>query len=87
MLADGTKAKNGFEALAQYDLNDDGVIDENDAIFDKLMVWVDANGDGVSDKGELKTLKELGVKLTWHSKIVLLCELNFITARRLWNYA
>ncbi len=61
LLSDGTKAKNGFEALAQYDLNGDGVIDQNDDIFDKLMVWVDANGDGVSDKGELKTLKELGI--------------------------
>ncbi len=39
LLADGTAAKNGFEALAQYDGNGDGVIDENDEIFSSLNVW------------------------------------------------
>ena len=33
LLADGTTAKNGFEALAQYDGNGDGVIDENEIIL------------------------------------------------------
>ncbi|MCH5193358.1 MAG: hypothetical protein J1F11_05300, partial [Oscillospiraceae bacterium] len=61
LLADGTKAKNGFEALAQYDSNGDGVIDENDEIFDKLRIWVDANGNGISDEGEMMTLRELGI--------------------------
>jgi Ca2+-binding RTX toxin-like protein len=61
MLANGELAKNGFEALAQYDTNHDGIIDQNDAIFDQLLVWVDNDGDGVSDAGELKTLKELGI--------------------------
>lgn len=62
MLADGIKAKNGFEALAQYDTNGDGVIDENDEIFDQLRLWVDENGDGVSDQGELKSLKDMHIK-------------------------
>lgn len=35
LLADGTRAKNGFEALAQYDSNGDGVIDAGDEIFDR----------------------------------------------------
>lgn len=61
LLADGTKAKNGFEALAQYDSNGDGMIDANDEIFDSLRVWVDANGDGISGEGEMKTLAELGI--------------------------
>ncbi len=39
LLADGTAAKNGFEALAQYDSNGDGIIDENDEIFSSLRVW------------------------------------------------
>ena len=53
-------AKNGFEALAQYDVNGDGIIDSNDEIFSKLRVWVDTDGNG-SSEGELKTLKELGI--------------------------
>ena len=62
LLADGSKAKNGFEALAQYDTNGDGVIDENDEIFDQLRLWVDENGDGVSDQGELKSLRDMHIK-------------------------
>ncbi|MGN0607181.1 MAG: hypothetical protein ACI4JM_11725, partial [Oscillospiraceae bacterium] len=61
LLADGTTAKNGFEALAQYDGNGDGVIDENDEIFGSLRVWVDADGNGASGEGEMKTLAELGI--------------------------
>ena len=61
ILPDGARAKNGFEALAQYDSNEDGFIDENDEIFSQLRVWVDADGDGISGNGELKTLSELGI--------------------------
>ena len=61
LLADGTKAKNGFEALAQYDSNGDGVIDKNDDIFESLRIWVDADGSGTSSEGEMKTLSELGI--------------------------
>ena len=60
LLEDNKEAKNGFEALAQYDLNGDGVIDSNDEIFDKLKIWVDTNGNGDST-GELVSLKELGI--------------------------
>ena len=59
---DGTLAKDGFDALADYDLNKDGKIDAADDVYSKLRVWVDANGDGVTDDGELKTLAELGIK-------------------------
>ena len=62
LLADGTRAHNGFEALAQYDSNEDGIIDSEDEIFDKLRVWVDSDGNGVSEKRELKSLEELGIK-------------------------
>lgn len=50
------KYKNGFEALREFDSNHDGVIDKNDKDFDKLMLWFDRNGDGVSQKGELVPL-------------------------------
>ena len=59
---DGTLAKDGFDALTDYDLNKDGKIDAADDVYSKLRVWVDANGDGITDDGELKTLAELGIK-------------------------
>jgi hypothetical protein len=55
------KAVDGFAALAQYDLNHDGVIDSQDAVFAKLLVWVDANIDGVTQPSELKSLADLDV--------------------------
>jgi hypothetical protein len=60
-LANGQTASNGYEALAQLDVNGDGVIDAKDAAYDQLKVWVDANGDGVSQSGELKSLASLDI--------------------------
>ena len=37
LLADGSYASGGFEALSQYDQNNDGVIDANDEIFSRLF--------------------------------------------------
>ena len=59
--ADGTRAKNGFEVLKQYDVNEDGIIDKNDEIFSKLRLWVDSSADDLSDEGELKTLEEFNI--------------------------
>ncbi|MGA3188488.1 MAG: hypothetical protein ABSF22_15390 [Bryobacteraceae bacterium] len=61
------KVGNGFLALAVYDLpanggNGDGWIDAQDTIFSKLLVWVDLNHNGVSDPGELLTLKQAGIQ-------------------------
>jgi len=52
---------NGFLALDVFDDNHDGVIDEHDAIFTKLRLWIDENRDGISQPEELHPLKELGV--------------------------
>jgi hypothetical protein len=60
-LPDGTKAKNGFSALAQYDLNQDNLIDSKDAIFKKLRVWFDKNTNGKVDAYELRTLESLKI--------------------------
>lgn len=61
LLADGSAAADGWQALAQYDGNLDGLIDQQDAVFEKLKVWVDANTNGQTDAAELKTLNELGI--------------------------
>ncbi len=53
---DGKKAANGFEALAKYDLNKDGVIDAKDVVYSELRLWKDFNRNGVTDAGELFTL-------------------------------
>jgi trimeric autotransporter adhesin len=60
-LANGQRAGNGFAALSQFDSNADGKIDANDAAFNELKVWVDADADGVSDAGELRGLIDAGV--------------------------
>jgi len=60
-LADGNSADDGFSALLQHDENRDGKIDQNDAIYNQLNVWVDENSDGITDAGELKGLAEAGV--------------------------
>lgn len=64
---DGRLADNGYAALAKYDgttidglfkiQKPDGRIDANDAIFSRLRLWLDKNYDGVSQPGELVSLK------------------------------
>jgi Ca2+-binding EF-hand superfamily protein len=61
VLANGQKANDGYQALREFDTNADGYISADDAVFNELRVWVDANSDGNSATGELKTLAELGI--------------------------
>ncbi|CDN49613.1 DUF5801 repeats-in-toxin domain-containing protein [Neorhizobium galegae] len=56
----GTHA-GGVAALSTLDVNHDGKIDASDTGFDKLLVWQDANGNGISDEGELKGLHDYGI--------------------------
>ncbi|CDZ70039.1 Hypothetical protein NGAL_HAMBI2610_16400 [Neorhizobium galegae bv. orientalis] len=51
----------GVAALSTLDVNHDGKIDASDTGFDKLLVWQDANGNGVSDEGELKGLHDYDI--------------------------
>ncbi len=59
-FAGGTHAS-GVAALSTLDVNHDGKIDASDTGFEKLLVWQDANGNGVSDAGELKGLNDYGI--------------------------
>ncbi|MFN3454652.1 MAG: hypothetical protein ACK41T_06785 [Pseudobdellovibrio sp.] len=61
---DGKFAKNGFAAVAKYDHNKDGRIDEDDSIYEKLRLWIDYNNDGKADPSELMgTLREYEIEM------------------------
>mgnify|MGYP006170516785 CR=1 FL=1 len=46
---------------AGFDSNGDGVFDAADAKFAEFTVWQDANQNGVSDAGEVRSLADVGV--------------------------
>jgi len=54
--------RNGFEALAVYDLNTDGRINSDDPVFSELRLWQDSNHNGISEPEELHPLDRLGLK-------------------------
>lgn len=45
-----------------FDSNADGVFDAQDAKFAEFGVWQDANGNGVSDAGEVRSLSDWGIQ-------------------------
>jgi hypothetical protein len=56
-LADYVKgAETDLEGLKHFDSNQDGSFDTKDAAWTSFKVWVDANQNGVSDAGELRSL-------------------------------
>ncbi|MGB3539092.1 MAG: calcium-binding protein [Mesorhizobium sp.] len=57
----GSTTVDGFALLSQLDSNGDHRIDQYDSAWSTLKIWVDANGDAVTDSGELHTLSSLNV--------------------------
>jgi len=64
---------NGYEKLSLYDTNKDGVV--NGEELNGLSVWQDANGNGVANAGEVKTVQELGI-----SEISLNADNKFVSS-------
>lgn len=50
-----------FDALAALDDNADGRITLADRRYAQLKIWVDANDNGVTDTGELRSLEDVGI--------------------------
>jgi hypothetical protein len=67
VLADGTRAANGYLALAELDSgsfggNGNGRIDPGDFAFVSLRLWRDRDHSGTSRPDELHTLAEAGIQ-------------------------
>lgn len=65
-LLDGTRARNGYEVLAEFDQeigggNANGFIEREDSIYEDLRLWTDANHDGHSQPNELTSLADRAV--------------------------
>lgn len=66
-LRSGAIARHGYEALQEFDAaanggNGDGILDDRDAVWPALRVWLDSNHNGVSEAGELTAVPAAGVK-------------------------
>jgi hypothetical protein len=62
LFGDGGGFYDGFAKLdAQFDSNNDNLINASDTNFNKLRVWQDVNSNGISEAGELKTLAQVGI--------------------------
>ena len=56
-------AKTDFEAVLEvFDTNKDQIFDDKDDKFNDFYIWQDKNSNGNVENGELKSLKDLGIK-------------------------
>ena len=69
--------RNGFVALAVFDVNKDGVIDSQDGVYADLRLWQDRNHNGISEPQELHPLDQLGLSLI---------DLNYERSKRVDEY-
>ena len=54
-------SQNGFEALKVYDRNLDGKVSPQDPVWSQLLVWHDANYNGLSEEGEIRSLRSVDI--------------------------
>jgi hypothetical protein len=59
--ADGSAVTDLQGLAAAFDTNHDGVFDAKDAKFAEFKVWQDANQNGVSEAGEVRSLADVGI--------------------------
>lgn len=57
------KIASDLEGLRTFDYDDDGDIDKNDNVYEKLFVWDDKNEDGYCTVDEVSSLADLGIEL------------------------
>lgn len=57
--ANGKAWKDGYAALRSFDLDQDGSVSRLE--LDPLSLWFDENQNGISERGEVKTLNEVGI--------------------------
>lgn len=57
----GSADVDGFAQLAELDDNGDHVVNQYDSAWSELVVWRDANGDAVTQDGELHSLASLNI--------------------------
>lgn len=58
LLQDGTRAGNGFLALAELDGNSDSIVDDRDEVWSLLLLWRDLNHDGISQPNEVSAVED-----------------------------
>jgi len=61
LFGNSKKYSDGFRKLQELDPNKDGVVDQDDPLYKKLLVWVDSNQDGYSAAKELHSLNDMGI--------------------------
>jgi hypothetical protein len=76
-LKNGKRAPNGFEAMKELDSDQDGKLTAKDNEWRSLLLWFDKNHNGLTDKGELKSLRDYGVESM---------NLNYIEMMEIDNY-
>lgn len=61
LFGNSSQFDDGFANLASYDQNGDGIIDAQDEVYNDLLVWQDANSDGISQAEEMFHLNDLDI--------------------------
>jgi Ca2+-binding RTX toxin-like protein len=54
-------ARTDLEGLLAFDTNNDGIFSNLDERWNRFAVWQDANQNGITDAGEMRTLTDLGI--------------------------